>query len=204
MFRPKQTGMAAAEETLAGVVRAEAPARTGEPADWLPELLRLHLRRVFRVIYRMVGNAADAQDLAQEVFLKAHVRRDQLRDPERALPWLMRIASNTAIDFQRARAVEPLMEEFDAQPRPASILASPEQLAIRDERQRRLQRALQFLSPKERAAIILRDIEGLTGAEVARHLGCSQITVRTHIASARIKLRRILSEAPGKAGQAGA
>ena len=59
------------------------------------------MRRVFLLIYRMVGNVADAQDLTQEAFIKALQRQDQLKDLEKAAHWLSRIASNTAIDFLR-------------------------------------------------------------------------------------------------------
>ena len=60
-----------------------------------------NMRRVFLLIYRMVGNVADAQDLTQEAFIKALQRQDQLKDLEKAAHWLSRIASNTAIDFLR-------------------------------------------------------------------------------------------------------
>src|SRR5437870_5294960 len=60
-----------------------------------------NLRRVFRLIYRIVGNVADAQDLTQEAFIKALRRQEQLKDAEKAAHWLSRIASNTAIDFLR-------------------------------------------------------------------------------------------------------
>src|SRR5579884_4394602 len=60
-----------------------------------------HLRRIFLLIYRIVGNVADAQDLTQEAFIKALQRQDQLKDPDKAAHWLSRIASNTAIDFLR-------------------------------------------------------------------------------------------------------
>lgn len=201
MDRPKQQGMATAGETLAGKIvsqrggedRALAAAFPADASEWLSGLVQQHLRRVFAVLYRIVGNRADAQDLSQEVFLKAFQRRHQLRDPERVLPWLLRIASNAAIDFQRARAVQrdpqPWSEELHSGP-PGP---SPEHLLVQQEREQRLHDALKVLSPKERAAIVLRDLEGMSGAEVARTLGCSQITVRTHIASARIKLRRFLS-----------
>src|ERR1039457_76564 len=63
--------------------------------------LRDHLRRIFLLIYRIVGNVEDAQDLAQETFIKALQRRDQLRDLDKAGHWLSRIASNTAIDHLR-------------------------------------------------------------------------------------------------------
>ena len=60
-----------------------------------------NMRRIFRLIYRIVGNVADAQDLTQEAFIKALQRQDQLKDLEKAAHWLSRIASNTAIDFLR-------------------------------------------------------------------------------------------------------
>src|SRR2546426_9657393 len=60
-----------------------------------------NLRRIFVQIYRIVGNAADAQDLAQETFIKALQRQDQLKDDQKAAHWLSRIATNTALDFLR-------------------------------------------------------------------------------------------------------
>ena len=199
--------MVAAEETLGMAPRAAEAARESPPVsqadspEWFPELMRQHLRRVFAVLYRIVDNRADAQDLAQEVFLKAFLRRHQLRDPERALPWLLRIASNAAIDFRRSRTALHASEAWNEDAPPGFPPPSAEQQMIQDERERRLHQALQILSPKERAAIVLRDLEGLTGAEVARNLGCSQITVRTHIASARIKLRRFLGKGLGGAAR---
>src|SRR5579871_1217217 len=79
-----------------------------------------NMRRVFLLIYRIVGNVADAQDLTQEAFIKALQRRDQLKDTDKAAHWLSRIASNTAIDFLRRHGkvnfceiesvIEPLRE----------------------------------------------------------------------------------------------
>jgi len=60
-----------------------------------------NMRRVFLLIYRVVGNVANAQDLTQEAFIKALQRQDQLKDLEKAAHWLSRIATNTAIDFLR-------------------------------------------------------------------------------------------------------
>src|SRR6201996_5827284 len=60
-----------------------------------------NMRRVFLLIYRLVGNVDDAQDLTQEAFIKALQRQDQLKDLEKATHWLSRIATNTAIDFLR-------------------------------------------------------------------------------------------------------
>src|SRR5713226_5825887 len=63
-----------------------------------------NLRRIFVQIYRIVGNVADAQDLAQETFIKALQRQDQLKDELKAAHWLSRIATNTALDFLRRHA----------------------------------------------------------------------------------------------------
>src|ERR1700721_735984 len=70
-------------------------------ADHETRFVEQNMRRVFLLIYRMVGNVADAQDLTQEAFIKALQRQDQLKDLEKASHWLSRIASNTAIDFLR-------------------------------------------------------------------------------------------------------
>src|SRR5664279_3043382 len=86
--------------------------------------LKDHLRRIFLLIYRIVGNVEDAQDLAQETFIKALQRRDQLRDLDKAGHWLSRIASNTAIDHLRrhGRMVTSSIDEL------ANPLSTPVEL----------------------------------------------------------------------------
>src|SRR5215813_891477 len=74
-----------------------APLSTEQQTRFVNE----NMRRVFLLIYRIVGNVPDAQDLTQEAFIKALQRQDQLKDLEKAAHWLSRIASNTAIDFLR-------------------------------------------------------------------------------------------------------
>ena len=74
----------------------------------------------------------------------------------------------------------------------SSVELTPEAASLQGEQQRRLWAALDVLSPKERAAIVMRDIEGVPNREVAQALNCSMITVRTHISSARIKMRKFL------------
>ena len=153
-----------------------------------------NMRRIFLLIYRMVGNVADAQDLTQEVFIKALQRQDQLKDADKASHWLSRIATNTAIDHMRRHGrvsfceIEGIPEPFAS---PAS--ESPEQLLLRAERQTFLENGLQVLTERERAALLLRDVEGLPAEEVARHLNCSKATVRSHIANARVKFRRYMT-----------
>jgi len=156
-----------------------------------------NLRRVFLLIYRIVGNVADAQDLTQEAFIKALQRHEQLKDLDKATHWLSRIASNTAIDFLRRHGkvnfceidtlVEPLREPSE----------SPEQAVLRTEKRAYLEEGLRVLTVRERTALILRDVEGLPAEEVAKRLNCSKATVRSHIANARIKFRRYLEKNRG-------
>jgi RNA polymerase sigma-70 factor (ECF subfamily) len=151
------------------------------------------LRRVFLLIYRIVGNVADAQDLTQEAFIKALQRQDQLKDLDKAAHWLSRIATNTAIDFLRRHGRVSFCE-IDMLPEPLGAPESenPEQAVLRAEQKEYLDRGLEHLSERERAALLLRDVEGLPAEEVARQMNCSKATVRSHIANARIKFRRYL------------
>ena len=148
-----------------------------------------HLRRIFRQIYHIVRNAADAQDLTQEAFIKALQHQEQLKDEQKAAHWLSRIATNTAIDFMRRNGRTTFCELEQA---PETHSESPEQILLRSEHRDYLEDGLRLLSPRERAALILRDVEDLPAEEVARHLNCSKATVRSHIANGRTKLRRYM------------
>jgi RNA polymerase sigma-70 factor (ECF subfamily) len=152
-----------------------------------------NMRRVFLLIYRVVGNVADAQDLTQEAFIKALQRQDQLKDLDKAAHWLSRIATNTAIDFLRRAG---RVNFADLENLPESVLRSrlenPEQRVLRAEHRDRLQAGLEVLTARERMALVLRDVEDLPAEEVAIRLNCSKATVRSHIANARVKLRRYM------------
>jgi len=151
-----------------------------------------NLRRIFRLIYRIVGNVDDAQDLTQEAFIKALQRQDQLKELDKAAHWLSRIASNTAIDFLRRNGkvnfceidslVEPLSEPSE----------TPEQALLRSEHRAYLEEGLAVLTDRERTALLLRDVEELPAELVAEHMNCSKATVRSHIANARIKMKRYM------------
>jgi RNA polymerase sigma-70 factor, ECF subfamily len=146
-----------------------------------------HLRRITFQIYRIVGNIADAQDLTQEAFIKALQHEEQLKDEQKAAHWLSRIATNTAIDFLRRNGRATFCDIEDA---PEGHSETPEQLVLRSEQRNYLEDGLRLLSPRERAALLLRDVEGLPAEEVAQRLNCSKATVRSHIANARVKFRR--------------
>lgn len=153
-----------------------------------------NMRRIFLLIYRIVGNVPDAQDLTQEAFIKALQRQDQLKDLDKAAHWLSRIASNTAIDFLR-RAGRVSFSDIDdvVEPVMSAPEDSPEQILLRNERREYLQDGLAVLTDRERTALLLRDVEGLPAEEVAARLNCSKATVRSHIANARVKFRKFVA-----------
>src|ERR1700758_3227726 len=114
-----------------------------------------HLQRIFRQIYRIVRNVSDAQDLTQEAFIKALQHQEQLKDEQKAAHWLSRIATNTAIDFMRRNGRATFCEIDEA---PQSRAESPEQALLRGEHREYLEDGLRLLSPRERQALLLRDV----------------------------------------------
>lgn len=183
--------LAALRETMSEAPRStrfdDAPLSSERESRFVAE----NMRRVFLLIYRIVGNVADAQDLTQEAFIKALQRQEQLKDLEKAAHWLSRIASNTAIDFLR-RSGRISFSDLEDLPEPlvSSREESPEQRVLRHEHRETLEQGLEVLTTRERTALLLRDVEDLPAEEVAARLNCSKATVRSHIANARVKLRR--------------
>jgi RNA polymerase sigma-70 factor (ECF subfamily) len=159
------------------------------------QFVEQNMRRVFLLIYRMVGNVADAQDLTQEAFIKALQRQDQLKDLDKAAHWLSRIASNTAIDFLR-RSGRVSFSDIDEMVDPVTSAHenNPEQLVLRGEHHAYLEAGLNSLTGRERTALLLRDVEGMPAEEVAARLNCSKATVRSHIANARVKFRKFVAK----------
>ncbi len=170
---------------------SEAPADAASDAQ--TRFIQENLRRVFLLIYRIVGNVDDAQDLTQETFIKALQRQSQLKDLDKAGHWLSRIASNTAIDHLRRNRKISFSDVGDL---PESVVVShgdsPEQIVLRGERKLHLDGGLAVLTERERMAILLRDVEDIPADEVARQMNCSMATVRSHIANARVKFKRYL------------
>ena len=144
-------------------------------------LLAEYERPILRLCYRLLGNMADAQDAAQEVFLKAHRNLDRYDPARSASPWLYQIAVNTCRDqFRRQR---PALEIVPAR------VTTPEEEAQTGQQREILQRALRELPPKEREALVLRELEGLATAEVAQMLGSTEETVRSQVSHAKAKLK---------------
>jgi RNA polymerase sigma-70 factor, ECF subfamily len=147
------------------------------------DLMRRHERLVLRTAWRMMGSIEDGQDAAQEVFLKLFKHFEDLDQVRGVEPWLYRITMNVCYDLLRKRRTQVAdLPELPASAEQHNVLEA-------DERRKLLAAALLTLPPKERAAIVLRDIEGLDTKEVADILGSSEVTVRSQISMGRSKLK---------------
>jgi len=152
---------------------------------------------VFRTAYRITGNAGDAEDALQTVFLRL-LRRGRNADPlENLESYLRRAAINAALDVVRARQSDqtvPLPEESSGQ-----ALAAPVQADISGLRQG-LARAMSQLKPRQAEVFALRFLEGLSNREIAQSLGISQVLVAVIVHRTRQQLRRELRPYLGRSG----
>ncbi len=165
-------------DPTSGLVRR---AKAGDLAAF-EEIIRLHEKHVLRIAIRMLGNLPDAQDAAQETLLKGFDDTREFR------PWLSRMTVNVCLDLLRKRRTVVSIGTIT----PPAAKGNPEDLASLEERRQMMTAALAQLPEKQRAAIVLRDVEGLSTAEVADALGSSESTVRSQISTARVRLRELL------------
>ena len=150
-------------------------------------LIRDHQRMIHSLCYRMSGSVADAEDLAQETFIHAYQHLDGFRAEARFSSWLYRIAVNQCLNWQKRRQrLDQLHKEWSEQDREPSSADTG--------RGQQVQAALLKLPPKQRAAVILTAYDGLTHAEAAAALGCSETTVSWRLFAARAKLKRLLRD----------
>ena len=173
----------------------EAPglnAGTGwTPPTW-EEVVRQHSARVYRLAYRLSGNAQDAEDLTQETFVRVF-RSLANYQPGTFEGWLHRITTNLFLDMVRRRQ----RVRFEALPDDAERLPStgpsPEQVYADTHFDPQVQEALDALSPEFRVPVVLCDIEGLTYEEIAATLDIKLGTVRSRIHRGRVQLRAALA-----------
>jgi len=144
-------------------------------------------RRVLSLAWRLLGRPEDAQDASQEVFLRAfrYLHRFDRRRPFE--PWLMKMTVNVCHDLGKTRQQHPNAE---IDPDALRGKSDPHADLHSEEQKKMLYEALQELPEKERAAVVLRDIEGFSTAEVAEILGSSEPTVRSQISNARVKIKK--------------
>jgi RNA polymerase sigma-70 factor (ECF subfamily) len=160
------------------------------PPTW-DEVVREHADRVYRLAYRLTGNAHDAEDLTQETFIRVF-RSLSSYQPGTFEGWLHRITTNLFLDMVRRRGrlrMEGLPEDTDRLPGGGP---DPEQVYSDTHFDPALQASLDELHPEFRAAVVLCDIEGLSYEEIGATLGVKLGTVRSRIHRGRAALRESL------------
>ena len=148
--------------------------------------MRKYERLVLVTAMRLTGSIDDARDVSQEVFLKLYRNLDKVQSAGAISSWLYRVTVNACHDLRRRRRPEIPVEDA------AWLEAAgndPQQALSEAERRRALQLSLRMLPEKERTALVLRDLEGLSTEEVAQILGSSEATVRSQISKARVKVK---------------
>jgi RNA polymerase sigma-70 factor (ECF subfamily) len=175
----------------------------GDRAAFETLVLR-HRERVFRIAFHLIGERELARDVTQEVFLRLYRVLHRFRAEERFDPWLRQMTVHLGIDALRKEKAHRAAVSIEQMPEPAASsiggpagtaagqgeAASADAALRRHEIGRIFLELADLLSPRQRAAFVLREIEGLTTSEVARALRTRESTVRNHI----LQGRRILQE----------
>ena len=176
----------------------------GGDRDAYRVLVERHSRTVYRMAYRMMGNAHDAEDVVQESFLRAYQKLRQFSGNANFGTWVYRIAANYAIDRLRQRNTEEARRErpsttgedsleVDPLSQAQDMSPSPEQLARSAQLGERMKAALAELSPAERTAIVMRHWDGCGIDEIAEVLKSNSNATKNTVFRAVQKLRRALA-----------
>jgi RNA polymerase sigma-70 factor (ECF subfamily) len=153
--------------------------------DAFETLVRRKTSKVYALCYRIIGNAEDAKDISQLVFLKLWENLEKY-DPAYAFDtWLYRMVTNVAIDFMRNKQSRD--NAVNSNLRLVKTAADPEQTVVmqRKEVENVFNEISTVLSPKQKTIFIMNQMEDLPSAEIARILGCRESTVRNHLFNAR-------------------
>lgn len=152
------------------------------------ELVQCHQAAVYRVCRRILGDRHDAEDATQEAFLRAYDRLHTFQGGSAFRTWLLRLAVNVSLN-ERARPT-PALPLGTSEPVAGD---DPEADALRAEAAARVRRALQQLPPTHRAAVVLRDLEGLSYAEAAEALAVPEGTAKGWVHRGRGRLKELLT-----------
>ena len=168
------------------------------------ELVHRYQDRLFNTVFRLVDSAEDAQDVVQEAFLHAYQSLDRFKGESQFFTWLYRIAVNSAISLKRKqRIVVSLHVDREGQgsvpePHDVSELSQPDLVLERADEERRIQAALNRLSPEHRAVLILKDLEDQKYETMAEILQVPIGTIRSRLHRARLELREVLEKTTQK------
>jgi RNA polymerase sigma-70 factor (ECF subfamily) len=180
--------------------------RRGDPQAFA-RLVAVHERLVYNLAARMLGDLEEAKDLSQEVFLQVYKQLPRFEGRSSLKTWIYRIVVNQCRNrhrwWKRRRRDRALpIEELTASENAQLVvqhLDGPEEQLSRREQSARVQRALQTLSIDHRAVLVLREVDDLSGTEIAETLGVAEGTVKSRLARARDALRIALLAPEGKA-----
>jgi RNA polymerase sigma-70 factor (ECF subfamily) len=174
-----------------------------DQAGAFEQLVELYQRRLVGVMNHLVGNAAEAEDLAQEVFLRVYRARKKYRPRSKFSTWLFTIANNLALNALRARQRKPVVplpaqESGPLGPRPAEQLVAdrrsgPMQRIQKQELAAIVRKALDGLNERQRMAVVLNKFEEMNYAEIAEVMGLTTKAVKSLLSRARENLRAALT-----------
>jgi RNA polymerase sigma factor (sigma-70 family) len=157
----------------------------------LADLVERHRPELLRYLVRVLGNEHDAQDACQDALLRAHRAFARLAPDSNVRAWLYRIATNSARNHARGRGRhQGRTVDVDVDGLPAAAERSVE----RDEQLRAVTRAVQALPPRQRAALMMRQFQGLAYSEIALSLGGTEAGARANVYQALKKLRAALGD----------
>ena len=172
----------------------ETPAQDSAP-ETFDEIVEAYSDFVYNVAYKMMGNPHDAEEVAQEAFISAFRAFDRFRGESRVTTWLYRITVNAALmrirREKRARELRWVGVENLEIP---SWEEAPEPSAINSELGDKIQEGIAMLQPELRAAVVLRDVAGLSSREAAESLDITVSSLKSRLHRARVLLRQHLAE----------
>ena len=165
------------------------------------ELVEQNSNNIYRLGLKMTGNPQDAEDVLQETFIKAYNHLDRFEGRSKISTWLYRIAVNEALMLLRKRkdghtSIDQGLQTDDGTILPKQIIdwcCLPEKELMRDEVRDHIEQAVEKLSDANRAAFLLRDVEGLSTHETAEVLDISESAVKVRLMRARMQLREDLT-----------
>jgi RNA polymerase sigma-70 factor (ECF subfamily) len=170
--------------------------RQGDSAAF-ESLVRKHQRMIHSLTYRMTGSLSDAEDLAQEAFIRAFRQLDSYHGTAKFSTWLYRIAVNACLNWRQREGRRDEIHTRWSESNEA-LRSEPAPQADGPAPANEIQSALMKLPARQRAAIVLTVFDGLNHAQAAKILGCSETTVSWRIFTARRKLRTLLSRKGGQ------
>jgi RNA polymerase sigma-70 factor (ECF subfamily) len=170
-------------------------AREGDP-DAFRDCINRYADQVYRIAYRIVGNADDARDIAQEVFIKLHGSLKSFDQEFLFSTWLYRITVNASIDFRRKEShhQQETLTEINQSAIDTRTTDRPDSNVEREEIRGAIGKLMNGLSDQQCRVFVLRDLQGFTCDEIATILDCTTSTVRVHLAAARAAMRKQISK----------